>query len=114
MILTTYSAKRRALVSTYGLKGKHGEPSLITNLFRNLAWILITGVMLFPQDNNTLPLEDLISHPKKTTRTDMSVPGRSVTARILVLEEHPLLRDGMTDFLNAQLDLQVCGEAGNI
>jgi DNA-binding NarL/FixJ family response regulator len=60
------------------------------------------------------PLEDLISHPKKTTQTDMSIPGRSVATRILVLEEHPLLRDGMTDFLNAQLDLQVCGEAGNI
>ena len=25
--------------------------------------------------------------------------------RILVLEEHPLLRDGMTDFLNAQPDM---------
>jgi DNA-binding NarL/FixJ family response regulator len=30
------------------------------------------------------------------------------------LEEHPLLRGGMTDFLNAQPDLQVCGEADNI
>jgi DNA-binding NarL/FixJ family response regulator len=44
----------------------------------------------------------------------MSVPGRSVITRILVLEEHPLLRDGMTDFLNAHSDLQVCGEADNI
>ena len=34
--------------------------------------------------------------------------------RILVLEEHQLLRDGMTDFLNAQPNLQVCGEAHNI
>ena len=60
------------------------------------------------------PLEDLISHSKKNTQTDMSVPGRSVTTRILVLEEHPLLRDGMTDFLNSQPDLEVCGEADNI
>jgi DNA-binding NarL/FixJ family response regulator len=37
-----------------------------------------------------------------------------VATRILVLEEHPLLRDGMTDFLNAQPDLQVGGEADNI
>src|SRR6478735_10908268 len=48
MILTIHSAKDRALVSVYGFKGKHGEPSLITNVFRNLAWILITAVILFP------------------------------------------------------------------
>ena len=34
--------------------------------------------------------------------------------RILVLEEHPLLRDAITDFLNAQPDLMVCGGTGNI
>ena len=55
---------------------------------------------------------DLIS--QDTTQTDMSIPGRSVATRIMVLEEHPLLRDGMTDFLNAQPDLQVCSEADNI
>jgi Response regulator containing a CheY-like receiver domain and an HTH DNA-binding domain len=55
---------------------------------------------------------DLIS--QDTNQNDMSVPGRSGTTRILVLEEHQLLRDGMTDFLNAQPDLQVCGEADNI
>src|SRR6478672_1814234 len=51
----------------------------------------------------------------KADSTGISAPGRPVAkTRILVLEEHPLLRDGMTDFLNAQPDLQVCGEAGNI
>ena len=70
--------------------------------------------MLFPPGQQYAPLEDLISHSKKNTQTDMSVPGRSVTTRILVLEEHPLLRDGMTDFLNAQPDLEVCGAADNI
>ena len=45
----------------------------------------------------------------------MSIPGRSVAkTRILVLEEHPLFRDGITDFLNAQPDLLVCGAADNI
>jgi len=45
----------------------------------------------------------------------MSGPGRSVAkTRILVLEEHPLLRDGIADLLNAQPDLLVCGEADNI
>jgi DNA-binding NarL/FixJ family response regulator len=51
---------------------------------------------------------------EKPTQTDMSVPGRSLTTRILVLEEHPLLRDGITDFLNAQTNLMVCGEADSI
>lgn len=51
---------------------------------------------------------------EKTTQAGTSVPGRSVATRILVLEEHPLLRDGIADFLNAQPDLQVCGEADNI
>src|SRR6266404_3944238 len=45
----------------------------------------------------------------------MSVPGSAAAKiRILILEEHPLLRDGMAEFLNAQPDLLVCGEAGNI
>src|SRR4029079_16746711 len=42
------------------------------------------------------------------------VPGKSVATRVLVLEEHPLLRQGIADFLNAQPDLLVCGEADNI
>ena len=37
-----------------------------------------------------------------------------VKIRILVLEEHPLLRDGIADYFNSQPDLLVCGEAGNI
>jgi len=51
---------------------------------------------------------------EKPTKAGTSVPGQSVAIRILVLEEHPLLRHGITDFLNAQTDLLVCGEAGNI
>ena len=61
------------------------------------------------------PLEGTDLTFRKPTQTGMSVPGRSVAkTRILVLEEHPLLRDGMAEFLNAQPDLLVCGEAGNI
>src|SRR6266404_2399685 len=45
----------------------------------------------------------------------MSVPGSAAAKiRILVLEEHPLLRDGMAEFLNAQPDMLVCGESDNI
>src|SRR5438094_6102453 len=34
--------------------------------------------------------------------------------RILILEEHPLLRHGICDYLNRQPNLIVCGEADNI
>jgi len=51
---------------------------------------------------------------EKPTQAGTSVPGKSVATRVLVLEEHPLLRQGIADFLNAQPDLLVCGEADNI
>jgi DNA-binding NarL/FixJ family response regulator len=34
--------------------------------------------------------------------------------RILMLEEHPLLRHGVAHFLNSQPDMMVCGETDNI
>ncbi|HJW39493.1 MAG TPA: response regulator transcription factor [Candidatus Udaeobacter sp.] len=37
-----------------------------------------------------------------------------VKTRILILEEHPLLRYGIRDYLNSQPDMIVCGEADNI
>ena len=70
--------------------------------------------MLVPQTPNMRSLEGLGLTSEDSTQTDMSVPARSVTTRILVLEEHPLLRDGMADFLNAQTNLMVCGQADNI
>jgi DNA-binding NarL/FixJ family response regulator len=61
------------------------------------------------------PLEGTDFTLRKPAQAGMSVPGRAAAkTRILVLEEHPLLRDGITDFLNAQPDLLACGEAGNI
>ena len=45
----------------------------------------------------------------------MSHSGKNpVKTHILILEEHPLLRDGIRDFLNSQPDMAVCGEADNI
>ncbi len=45
----------------------------------------------------------------------MSTSGKNpVKTRILVLEEHPLLRHGITDYLDSQPDLIVCGGADNI
>lgn len=73
-----------------------------------------SGIAGPPRMPNMRSLEGLDLTSEQTPQADMSTPARSVTTRILVLEEHPLLRDGMTDFLNAQPDLQVCGEADNI
>jgi DNA-binding NarL/FixJ family response regulator len=45
----------------------------------------------------------------------MSAPEKHpVKTRILILEEHPLLRYGVTHFLNSQPDVIVCGESDNI
>src|SRR5256884_2661622 len=44
----------------------------------------------------------------------MSTAGNRVKTRIVVLEEHPLLRHGITDYLNSQPDMLVCGESDNI
>jgi DNA-binding NarL/FixJ family response regulator len=37
-----------------------------------------------------------------------------VKTRILILEEHPMLRRGISDYFNSQPDMIVCGEADNI
>ena len=61
------------------------------------------------------PLEGTDLTFRKSARTGMSVPGSAAAkTRILVLEEHPLLRDGIADCFNSQPDMIVCGEAGNI
>src|SRR6478752_732774 len=44
----------------------------------------------------------------------MSTVGTRVKTRIVVLEEHPLLRHGIFDYLNSQPDMLVCGESDNI
>jgi len=45
----------------------------------------------------------------------MSAPEKKpVETRILFLQEHPLLRHGVADYLNSQPDIIVCGETDNI
>jgi DNA-binding NarL/FixJ family response regulator len=45
----------------------------------------------------------------------MSAPEKhSVRTRVLVLEEHQLLRHGVAHFLNSEPDIIVCGETDNI
>ena len=55
-------------------KGNHAERSFIRNIFPNLAWILITAVILFPPElvppRTTIcaPWKDLISHYESLLR----------------------------------------------
>ena len=44
----------------------------------------------------------------------MSDSGEPPAIRVLVLDEQPLLRYGICAYLNSQLDMNVCGEAGSI
>src|SRR5947208_13185798 len=68
-----------------------------------------------PQGNNMRPLQGTDLTPRKPAQAGMSGPGRSVAkTRILVLEEHPLLRDGIADCFDSQPDMIVCGESDNI
>ncbi len=48
----------------------------------------------------------------KAHATDIVPPGKQAAkTRILVVDEHPLLRHGIVTYLNAQPDMIVCGEA---
>jgi DNA-binding NarL/FixJ family response regulator len=40
-------------------------------------------------------------------------PTRPAKKRVLIVDDHPLLRDGLAKVLNQQADLLVCGEAGD-
>ena len=37
----------------------------------------------------------------------------SQTIKVLLVDDHPLVREGLVNLINQQADLQICGEAGN-
>jgi DNA-binding NarL/FixJ family response regulator len=41
-------------------------------------------------------------------------PDQSARKRILVLDDHPMTRQGITEMVNRERDLMVCGEAENV
>src|SRR5437899_11853552 len=51
--------------------------------------------------------------PLSPFRCSESVAEQPAKIRILVLDEQPLLRWGISAYLNSQPDMMVCGEAGS-
>lgn len=41
-----------------------------------------------------------------------ATPDRRVKRRLLLVDDHPMTRDGLAAIINRQADLEVCGEAG--
>ena len=59
------------------------------------------------------------SFKKQLTMTNETIPEQFVVqhhspARILVVDDHPIIREGLSALLVAQPDMVVCGEASNI
>ena len=61
-----------------------------------------------------------MSAPKKTTTAAKARRASAAPAsrpaprqRVLVVDDHPMLRAGLRELINKQADLEVCGEAGN-
>jgi len=54
-----------------------------------------------------------MKHPSKTkSPTPASTPAQ-IRKRILIVDDHPFMRAGLAQLIDRQLDLMVCGEAGN-
>ena len=41
-------------------------------------------------------------------------PGACAASRVLIVEDHPIFRMGMTDLINQEKDLKVCGHADDV
>jgi DNA-binding NarL/FixJ family response regulator len=50
---------------------------------------------------------------KMTGKSIKSAAGQRPAVRILIVDDHPIVREGLTAILSAQPDLLVCGEASN-
>lgn len=44
----------------------------------------------------------------------ISVTGKGTPKRVLIVDDHPIVRDGLTLMISGQDDLVVCGEAGSL
>lgn len=41
-------------------------------------------------------------------------PHRGRTTRVLIVDDHPIVREGLASLLSRQTDFEVCGEAGSV
>ena len=48
-----------------------------------------------------------------TAQNELNTPGVPAPIRILVADDHPIVRDGLVAVLNTQADFDVVGEAGD-
>lgn len=48
-----------------------------------------------------------------TTTIDNSSKATKRIIRVVVIDDHPIVRRGLVDLINEEPDLEVCGEAGN-
>ncbi len=60
------------------------------------------------------PRVEAKGQPLSPFRCSESVAEQPAKIRILVLDEQPLLRWGISAYLNSQPDMMVCGEAGSV
>jgi|SRR5215831_995979 len=60
------------------------------------------------------PQSEVEGRPLSPFRYCKSVEEQPAKIRILVLDEQPLLRQGISAYLNSQPDMMVCGEAGSV
>lgn len=49
---------------------------------------------------------------RRDSRRTQSSPGKPARLRVLVVDDHPIVREGLRHLINDEPDLAVCGEAG--
>ena len=59
-----------------------------------------------------------MNHPDHRTCTEMTLhetpEAATVKSRIMMVDDHPIVREGMAQFLNAQPDLHLCCQASDV
>jgi len=61
---------------------------------------------------------DLMNYPEQRSFRDINMHetplAATVKSRIMMVDDHPIVREGMAQFLNAQPDLDLCCQASNV
>jgi len=65
------------------------------------------GLTLFPIRHNLIPV--LMTKVSNSTLGTKKLPAKELQRRILIVDDHPIFRDGITQLINHQPDMLVCG-----